>query len=543
MAKQSHDLSRAAGAYRERRGRHPPPGFKEWFNYAQAHDAVIVEDLFDQIYHDLTPFWALEPKALRHWSQHFEYSIGIRNGKATLKTNEQHPFLDQWFDLVSTIQHLLPDVDIPLNFMDETRVVAPFEDINEAVREERSSRHVAHLLEVVTQPSAVKDESGDEPLLDAQWIREGQFWDIARVACSNDTPARTAPAMIEFSNPPPMPSSFPDGSYHGYVHNWTQAKDLCLQPDLRGTHGTFISQLSLSITHSLVPIFGHSKLSVNNDILMPAPMYWTDDPFYSGGEDTHGDEWGKKQGQVMWRGTASGGRNSRDNWKAFHRHRFVSMVNGTAVRLAEQDEGQGPNFDLHAYKDYHLTATKYMDLGTWLNDAVDVGFTFLECWPPTKNAQCPYTDPYFQVKEKIKMQDQYAYKFLPDIDGNSYSGRYRGFLRSTSLPIKATVYSEWHDSRLVPWLHFVPMHNSFVDIYGILDYFIGSSVPVISSQGEWIIEGAHDDQAKKIALAGKEWADKVLRKEDMLIYVMRLLMEYARLCDDHRARLGFIGDL
>ena len=128
------------------------------------------------------------------------------------------------------------------------------------------------------------------------------------------------------------------------------------------------------------------------------------------------------------------------------------------------------------------------------------------------------------------MAEQYNNKYLPDIDGNSFSGRYRGFLGSSSLPIKATIYDEWHDSHLVPWKHFVPMDNTFDDIYGIMEYFIGN---------ENVGLAGHDDVAEKIATEGKEWTERVLRKEDMQIYVMRLLLEYARLCDDERDVLGW----
>lgn len=119
-------------------------------------------------------------------------------------------------------------------------------------------------------------------------------------------------------------------------------------------------------------------------------------------------------------------------------------------------------------------------------------------------------------------------KYLPDIDGNSFSGRYLAFLKSTSLPIKATIYNEWHDSRLLAWRHFVLMDNTFIDMYGIMDYFLG-----------YQSSGSHDTVARKIAVQGKEWAEKVLRREDMLIYVLRLLLEYARICDDQREMLGF----
>lgn len=221
------------------------------------------------------------------------------------------------------------------------------------------------------------------------------------------------------------------------------------------------------------------------------------------------------------------------------------MLNGTYVRSIEtspQTVGEGENFVLQSYSTYHVTETKSMDLGTWLDGITDVGFTKLLCWPPSKTSTCNYTDPYFKVMPKIDMAKQYDYKFLPDIDGNSFSGRYLSFLRSTSLPIKATVYSEWHDGRLIPWLHFVPMDNSFVDIYGILDYFLSRDSSIMDN-GDTVTVDTNDDVARKIALRGKEWAEKVLRKEDMQIYMLRLLLEYARLCDDNREKLGYVGEL
>lgn len=38
----------------------------------------------------------------------------------------------------------------------------------------------------------------------------------------------------------------------------------------------------------------------------------------------------------------------------------------------------------------------------------------------------------------------------------------------------------------------------------------------------------HDDLAREIGLAGKEWAEKHWRMEDMEAYMFRLYLEYAR---------------
>lgn len=277
---------------------------------------------------------------------------------------------------------------------------------------------------------------------------------------------------------------------------------------------------------------------MNNEILLPPAMYWTDDPFYSGG-DEHGAPWKEKMDRLIWRGAASGGRNRDNNWTRFQRHRFVSMVNATSIRQVEEhSDAQSPNFILPANDTFDLAAqdpeAPAHALSDWVATWSDAAVVHLLCFPDEHPPHCPYTDPYFFVEKELPMKQQYFNKYLPDIDGNSFSGRYRGFLGSTSMPIKATIYQEWHDSRLVPWKHFVPMDNTFIDIYGIMEYFVGNKLLGL---------GGHDEEAKRIALEGKEWAERVLRKEDMSIYVFRLLLEYARLCDDDREKMGWAEKL
>ena len=46
---------------------------------------------------------------------------------------------------------------------------------------------------------------------------------------------------------------------------------------------------------------------------------------------------------------------------------------------------------------------------------------------------------------------------------------------------------------------------------------------------------------EEIAEVGRVWAEKVLRKEDMEIYMFRLLLEWGRLTDDRRDEIGYMG--
>jgi len=286
-------------------------------------------------------------------------------------------------------------------------------------------------------------------------------------------------------------------------------------------------------------MFGGSKFAINNEILLPAPMYWNNEERFSGGDD-HGGPWSEKVNKVIWRGVATGGKNKPHNWKGFQRHRFIAMINGTKVRRAETWEEFPVNWEMPS-QSYDLKAMRRGHLGDWLDSFSDAAFVDLMCEEPEEGATCFYTNDQFKIALGMPMAEQFANKYLPDIDGNSFSGRYRGFLLSTSLPIKSTLFREWHDSRLVAWKHFVPMDNRYMDFYGIMEYFLGYQ-GFGDQDAENRVQG-RDEGARRIAMAGQEWANKVLRREDMQVYVLRLLLEYARVSDDKREKLGYVADL
>ncbi|KAI0597097.1 lipopolysaccharide-modifying protein [Biscogniauxia sp. FL1348] len=533
LGKRSLTLEQAASRYRERRGRHPPPGFDTWFRVAHEQDAVIVEDYFDRIYHDINPFWAFNPLDLRRMIQGQLQYIRVRDGQAWYETDDiehRQPWVQRWTELVQDMMPHLPDLDMVLNVMDETRVLVPWETMSKYVTREQQTRHVFSPDEAMSDYTGY-DDSGDGPAYDPGWIRgeTGKYWDHYRVTCPPSTPGRNISSLPDFDSPidPIYPSRPMPFALDGFVQNFTAAADPCLQPHLRGMHGTFIESVSMATTHDLYPIFGGCKLPGNSDIVIPGGMLLDSYDLFSGG-NSHGGAWSKKKTGLIWRGVASGGRNTAKNWWRFQRHRFVQMMNGTTVTLAEQGHDVGPiGFNLSSVDRYKVQAHLDGRLGAWLDKFSDAGFIDLNCHPLEKDGTCAYTSPYMKVVDKIPMKRQYDYKFLPDVDGNSYSARFRGFMRSTSLPLKATVYAEWHDDRLVPWAHFVPLDNTFADVYAVLEYFTDG----------------HDAVAQRIAEEGRAWAEKVMRREDMMLYVWRLLLEYARVMDPKRDRLAFVGDL
>lgn len=562
LQRQPQTVEEAAADYRLRRGRHPPPGFDQWYEGAKKRNAVVVEDFFDQIQDDLNPFWALEAKDLRIKANRRLQVIRVRNHVASFETDnkERVPWIQLWHGLIREAAAYLPDVDVPVNFMDETRVLVPWEEISRRHEVEQSTRRItppANTSSTYTGLGSLDAMGG--ALYDPKWINDAhRYWDHARNCCPPESPARQVGALNDFAEPIVFPTGWPPYSEKGYVQNWTEATSPCSQPHLRAMHGTFIESISMSTTHELIPMFGGSKLSVNNDILLPGAMYLSKAERYSGGELTK-YAWSAKASSLLWRGVASGGRVKAKNWHHFHRHRFVQAVNGTAV--AELEAGRlGPHaFALPNQGLYDVPAMERGNLSLWLDSFSDVAMVHLGCFPAefekgTKNRlrTCSYTDPYFAVGPFMDMEDMFQAKFLPDVDGNSFSGRYRAFLLSRSLPIKATIYREWHDRRLMPWVHFVPMDNSFMDVYGLMAYFLAADSSTLSpsnsssansSDPNTTLSQVRDLAARRIAEEGRAWAERVLRREDMLLYMWRLLLEWARVCDDQRDWLGYVDDL
>lgn len=532
LQQRSTDLRSAAARYRVKRGRHPPPGFDKWVEYALANDAIIVESFFDRIYHDIQPFWATEHWQTAKRAAEWPHVVRVRNGVATPvgDVTGRVPWLELWTNLVAECAQFLPDVDMPINYMDESRVLVPWEDINAKVEEARIWRKIMPVEEVVREYKGLasyhadtEDQSPWEPV----WIRDNaRFWDYVRVTCAPSSPSRNLSALSDPSLPPAFPEYWdPDFSEDGYVKNFTASMDPCQQSHLRGMHATFIEPISMQTTQELIPLFGGSKLMGNNEILIPGAMYLTADSFYSGG-NWHGPSWDEKKTAVSWRGVASGGRHKATNWMHFQRLRLIEMLNGTTVSRLEENDARAMTFQMPSTERYDFPRRREGRIGEWLSEHADAGFVELLCFP---HDDCSYLSDYYHEVESKPMEKQYEYKFMPDVDGNSFSARYRGLLLSTSLPIKATVYAEWHDDRLQPWLHFVPMDNILQDLYGILDYFTR--------------DDKGDAAARMIAETGKTWGEMVLRREDMLLYVWRLLLEFARVCDENRDRLGWVDDL
>jgi hypothetical protein len=236
-------------------------------------------------------------------------------------------------------------------------------------------------------------------------------------------------------------------------------------------------------THLPIPIFSQSRVEPYNDILAPSPWYYSGRAAFDDQKDLH---WKERLNTFFWRGAPTNGVSIHGGWRFHLRERFI-------------------------WATFKITGK------------VDVAFTeIVRC----RDRDCQDERNTFDLKHQVKFDEFFKYKFLPDIDGAAFSGRWIAFLKSRGLPFKLAVFREWYDSRLVAWRHFVPLDVRLRerDFRGVVEWFMNSD------NSMW---------GKKIADWGREWAGQTLRNEDAEIYMFRLLLEYGRIMNDQRDKLGY----
>lgn len=522
LKKQSATLQDAVIEYRRRYKLHPPPHFDKWYTLAKERNVQLIDE-YDTIHDSLIPFWGVRPDVLRHRVQealgfsgrdaHQNYlmSIIIREG-AIVDVKEGSRWQQEATSaMMNDFIQYLPDMDLAFNIHDEPRVVLPHEDLQRLVEKALNDAipAAASIFDPESQWSLrPKDLNDGRSSAEVRTTRFSRFahqavWTHSRQSCPLDSPARS---LDEFHEDDMIPYAY---SELGFVANKTAFQDICNTPSLRETFGFFDRPNSFDTVHDLFPIFSQSKVSSFQDILYPSPWYWAGKVPYTPSKDYR---WEDKKNVLWWRGSTTGGFSRDGSWRRQHRQRVVRLMNGLdRTKILENKAGvlrsDWETIDI-AKKDY--------------SSLFDVHFSHVgQCDP----GDCAAQSEFFQIKKGVEQEDAWYYKYLLDVDGNAFSGRFYAFLKSKSLPFKMAIFKEWHEEWLKPWLHYVPLSLHGNEYFETIRYFDRDA------------DGKK--QALHLAESGRDWAKKVLRNEDLEVWFFRLLLEYGRLLDDNRANLGF----
>lgn len=506
-ARQSRSLSDAVAEYRRRYKLPPPPNFDVWYNFAKKRGVELIDE-YDTIYHQLLPFWALEPAVIRERTREaigFDnalIAVMIRNGKVT--KIEGGGDMYEWHREATPIMlknflKYLPDMDLPFNIHDEPRVVMQHDDLLHHVKVAKDDNMPkAYNNQALRNTWSPRPEDLGEGVRIKEYktTRFNRFahqptWSESRLSCSPDSSARVC-----------LNDSCPDNTKAysnlplGFIHNTTAFSDICNSPSMEKSFGFFDRPNAFDVTHELFPIFSQSKISSFQDILYPSPWYFMGRVKY---EPERDKPWEEKAATMYWRGSTTGGFSRDGGWRRQHRQRFLTKIQPlNTARILELDNST-------------TTETVWRTKEISVQDVAhyfDVKFTYIgQCDP----GDCDAQQEYFGTVEPVNMFDALASKFLLDIDGNAFSGRYYAWLLSKSLVYKLAVFREWHDEWLRPWVHYVPL--------GLLGDEYAESVRYFDQEESGKVEG------KKIAEQGKDWAQKVLRNEDLEVWYFRLLLE------------------
>jgi Glycosyl transferase family 90 len=129
-----------------------------------------------------------------------------------------------------------------------------------------------------------------------------------------------------------------------------------------------------------------------------------------------------------------------------------------------------------------------------------------------------------QEERKDEFSKSYGYKFNLDLDGNGFNGRFYRLLHSKVVPVKQTIFKEWHDDWLMPWAHYIPLSMEMTEFPEMMGFLATTEEGLEISKG--------------IAEEGSAWAGKVLRQKNLVLTCVRLLLEYARIVNPDRANMS-----
>lgn len=496
LSKQSRTTKEARTEYARRYGRQPPPHFDAWFELAMQHDFKLIDE-FDGAMRSLEPFWGVAPSTLRTLTHNALVQLPSRlikyevvNHQVSATQGSELPWLRQamaeW--LPSEWRSLVPNMTLAINVLDEPSVCIPHDVLSQAL----DRAHSRHDSGISTSQVSKHISRGSPRFLD---IGKQDVWEAVTVSCPVRSSARkpVCGAKAEEKSP-------------NFIHNLTESQDICQHCELQYLEGFLLEPETLELTHSLAPIWSQGKISTFGDIVFPSPYYTARSGDYVNTQDP---DWEAKDNQLYWVGAATGGHATEVNWRRMQRQRMALMTaTGSTERVSllhQADSGLWTPYTTNMWAVPYFS-TRIM------------GVT-----PQCEPAACDAEKAAFGIgQDEIKDAPSAAFrhKFVLDLDGNSFSGRYYRLLQSRSLVLKQTLFEEWHDDRVFPWVHFVPVSTGFEELPELVRFL------ATTERG--------DEIAAQIAAESRVWAGKVLRNIDMQLVWLRMLLEYGRISDPER---------
>ena len=250
-------------------------------------------------------------------------------------------------------------------------------------------------------------------------------------------------------------------------------------------------------------------------------------------------EWSTKKQTLIWRGTTSGSPFIESDNYLFHPD-HVCIDNCEPDQLKVVSAGNYAKYIWFWSHRQRLVnhCNEYPDLcDVNFVDAVEMNIAFRK-----------QVFRYFKIVKKINFEDFFNHKFILDVDGNGYSGRFLKLLRGNSLIFSAHYAIDWFNDIVIPFYHYIPIDMSYaeININALPQDFqeeliekrkgwnrfsheryddLNSPLGYNDMAAKILYFQKNDEHAKLIADRGQAFAEEYLREEDMDCYIYRALIE------------------
>ncbi|KAF7309376.1 CAP10 domain-containing protein [Mycena indigotica] len=450
-ASSPQSVSAARSRYSLKTSRPPPKGFDAFYDFAKSRGCLI--DAYDGVYADFAPFREAE-KRKPGW-----FKERIKAMAEKLKGDS----------------HGVTVLTIRDGAVHQPETQGGYFDGDW----ERTITKFVHAL----PPMQVLINGRDEPRV---------VFDSAELFSTDKHSLPSHVASLSDSNP--------FGNSPPSTEEFFKPKLACRPP--RGSGGLkdvpfLLSASSAEFTTDFVPVLSMTKLADSAsgvasggqpdggptcfaDIVMPGEFYYRESWWAGKFEHPNNIPWEDKKDVLYWRGKSNGGHIRHSNHKSFPRFRLID--------LARQPEVKAKGL-------------------------LDVRITEWHEWHCTDNCDAESIKSEYNITgHKEPREDAYKFKYLLDIDGNSFSGRYLGLLRSGGLVFKSTAFAEFFTPWLIPYEHFIPVR---VDLSDLVE------------KVEWARN--NDAEARRIQEAGRIFAEKILTDDQNDCYWFAVMMEWGAL--------------
>ncbi|KAJ7114648.1 glycosyl transferase family 90-domain-containing protein [Mycena crocata] len=471
LAAQPATVAAARARYQLKTGREPPKGFDAFVSFAQERRCLV--DAYAGVRRDFAPFWRAELYAddgKRGWfkervkkvaekllaDSHGLTALTVKDGRVHRPDYQGTYFDGDWEATIGKFAAHLPPMTVIVNGRDEPRVVF------------------------------------DAKTLFGEPSRESQSTNS--LVLSDSTPfGLSPPSTAAFFAPRPgcVPAGLGEGG--------------------KGDVSFLLSASSAEFTTDLVPVLSMTKLADPAgvaasgvgigagleaamgmggkgggehtcfvDIMVPGEFYYRNSWWAGKFEYPNNVPWVEKKDILYWRGKSNGGHIRGTNYKSFPRFRLIDL----AARPENMQKGL---FDVR--------------ITSWHES---------HC---TDDCDAEAIKKEYNIGGEVEPREEaYKYKYLLDVDGNSFSGRYLGLLRSGGLVFKSTAFAEFFTPWLVPFEHFIPVRPDLADLPAKIEWARGN-----------------DAEAHRIQESGRIFAEQVLTDAQNDCYWFAVLLEWGAL--------------